>query len=453
MEHFYRLPLLALALALARDARAAAWSHEAYVWQRQPAPAALDAALDNTRAFLDAYCFLAAEVVFDKTTGAPKISRIPLDYAKLAAFSAASRKPIALAIRVGTLSDKKQFADFQPRLVALAAEILDAARAARLEPAELQVDFDCPESKLGFYRDWLIALRPAIGKTPLAFTALPSWFYYADNITAGELTALARAADSFILQVHSLTKPLDIHYYFNICDPDSALRDAERANDLAARASVRFRIALPTYGYTLGFDADGLFVGLAAETPRDWPAGTQLRNVRADPIAMQSLAQQLEQLAAQKLSNATGIIWFRLPVAGDRLAWPADTLAAVIQNKPIATRLVAEVHCAKPGLAEVVVINQGQTVEQLPEILHVAWTHGFSPVSYDGLAGYDFYYDRAGDARDAETLKATKSSLATVEIAPGRARVIGWIRFDFSDSSNSSNSTTASDFSIHATIP
>jgi len=445
MTPFRRITLLlALALACAasaasaaRAASAATWTNEAYAWQRQPAPAALDAALENTRTYLDAYCFLAAEVTFDKT-GAPKITRVPLDYAKLAAFSAANHKPIALALRIGTLSTPKQFAAFQPALAALAAELLATARAAKLDPAELQLDFDCPESRLDLYRDWLVALRPALGKTPLAFTALPSWLN-----NAGAFAALVRAADSFILQVHSLEKPDGIHDHIRLCDPDTALRDAARANDLAARAGVRFRVALPTYGYTLGFNAIGLFVGIAAETWRDWPAGTQLRTVRSDPLAMQSLAQQLEQLAAKKLSNATGIIWFRLPVEGDRLAWPADTLAAVIQNNPIVTRLTAEVHCAKPGLAEIVVINQGQTVEQLPERLHVTWTRGFGPVSHDALAGYYFYGDNAeGD----NTLIATCEFIPG-EIAPGQTRVIGWIRFDFPDTA------TAENFSIHATIP
>jgi len=429
MANFYRFILIALVLACAP--RASAWTHEAYVWQRQPAPAALDAAIENTRGCLDAYCFLAAEVAFDKTTGTPKITRIPLDYAKLAAAG----KPIALAIRVGTLTIKKQFADFQPQLAALATELLAAVHAAKLEPAELQIDFDCPESKLDLYRDWLAALRPALGKTPLAFTALPVWLQHEDAFIA-----LAREADSFVLQVHSLEKPHGIGSFFSICEPGSALCHATLANDLAARAGARFRIALPAYGYTLGFGADGKFVGIAAETPRDWPAGTQLRNIRSDPRAMQTLARDL---AAKKFSNATGIIWFRLPVEGDRLVWPAVTFTAVIQNKPIVSQLVAEVRRAQPGLAEIVLINRGQTVEPLPQTVRVTWTRGVRATASDGLVGYYFYYD---DDKAANTFLALLNHTAD-ELAPGRARVIGWIRFDFPDSE------TAEKFSIHADIP
>ena len=429
--------LAILALSIASQA-AAAWTHEAYVWQRQPAPAALDAALENTRGFLDAFCFLAAEVSFGKNDAPPKIIRVPLDCGKLAAFSAAARKPIALAIRVGTLTTQKQFADFQPRLAALAAEILSTARAAGLDPAELQIDFDCPESKLGLYRDWLAALRPAIGKTPLAFTALPAWLDH-----AAAFAALASEADSFVLQVHSLEKPRDIRDHFSLCPRDAALRHATRASDLAARAGTRFRVALPTYGYTLGFNAEGRFIGLAAETPRDWPAGAQLRNVRSDPAAMQSLAHEL---AAAKFPRATGIAWFRLPVEGDHLAWNAGTLAAVIQNKPITTRLAVEIHRARPGLAEIIVINRGQTAEPLPETLRITWTRGFRPIAYDALGGYSFYYDN-GTSGAAGTFVVSRK-LTADELAPGRSRVIGWVRFDFSESSNNTEN-----FSIHAAIP
>lgn len=45
--------------------------------------------------------------------------------------------------------------------------MLAAARNGGLEPAELQIDFDCAEGKLAGYRRWLAALRPAASRTPL----------------------------------------------------------------------------------------------------------------------------------------------------------------------------------------------------------------------------------------------------------------------------------------------
>lgn len=427
MFMFRHLIVLALIAAHAGIAHAASWTHDAYVWQRQHSPA-LEASLLAPRNYINAYCILASEISWHK--GAPQINRPRIDYTKLAALE----NPVGLALRIGTITSEKQFSDTLSRIVAEAAFVLKTARDAGLDPAELQIDFDCPESKLPFYRDWLAALKTAAGKTPLTFTALPCWLRH-----EREFIALARSADDFVLQVHSLHKPGHIDYAFTLCAPDQALQWTREADALATRAGVNFRIALPTYGYTLGFDTKGRFIGLAAETPRDWPAGTQLRNVRSAPFELQRLAQKL---AAEKLARATGIIWFRLPVDGDRLAWNEETFSAVIGNETIASQLAIEIHRTQPELAEIVIINRGQTIETLPENLRVKWTCGIHPDAWDGLGGYYFY----NDPEDASSFRITRS-LAPSEIRPGRSRAIGWMRFDFS------KSTTNEPFSIHATIP
>jgi hypothetical protein len=431
MAGLHRIAALLLLATSGCIAPAAAWTHDAYVWQRQPSPA-LAAALRSSRDHINTCCLLASEISWHGD--APRITRPRLDHAALAALG----KPIALALRINPLPPKTKPAGHASQIAAEAAAILSAARAAGIVPVELQIDYDCPEHKLAPYRELLRSLRAAAGQTPLTFTALPAWLKHAEDFTA-----LAREADGFVLQVHSLEKPASIDSAFTLCDPARALDWARRADALAARAGpsgARFRVALPTYGYTLGFDAEGRFIGLAAEAPRDWPAGTRLRAVRANPRELQRLAREL---SAENLARLDGIIWFRLPVAGDRLAWNAETLAAVIRDTPIVSRLSAEIHRTQPGLAEIVIINRGQTAEPLPQTLRVTWTPKGRATACDTLAGYYCYYERHGD----NVLVVYRHSLAPAELAPGRSRAVGWLRFDFPDEK------TASAFSIHATIP
>jgi hypothetical protein len=303
------------------------------------------------------------------------------------------------------------------------------------------VDFDCAEANLAAYGEWLAALRGACGKTPLVFTALPVWLRH-----EAEFIALAKAADGFVLQVHSLEKPTSPSVPFTLCEPERALAWARQAGVLAAQAGsgITFRVALPTYGYELGFDAAGKFIGIAAESPRDWPQGTQLRTVRTDASAMAALAAQL---ASAKIERATGVIWFRLPVAGDRLVWDAVTFDAVVSAKPLVSRLVAEVRTAGTGLVEIVVRNRGQTTLPLPPEVRVSWLAGQGPVASDGLRGYTF----AAPAPEGAVLRAPAASVASgrIALAPGRECVIGWLRFNFSSTPANESSTQ----STHAIIP
>ncbi|MDF9832301.1 hypothetical protein M2103_000511 [Ereboglobus sp. PH5-5] len=427
MDKLRRIIVLLLLATCARAAAGAAWTHDAYIWQRKPA-AQVNDALRASSGQVNGYCVLASEISWDKAS--PKIVRPRFDYAGLASLE----KPIGLALRIGTRNSEKQFADALPQIIAEASALLEFVRNAGLAPSELQIDFDCPESKLGLYRGWLAALKTAAGETPLTFTALPCWLQH-----EREFVDLARAADGFVLQVHSLDKPRAIDDTFTLCEPGAALHWCRGADGLAARAGTRFRVALPTYGYTLGFDDKGRFIGLAAETPRDWPPGAQLRTVRSDPRAMQALAQTL---AAEKLPRATGIIWFRLPAENDRLAWTGKTFSAVIEGGEIISHLAVEIHRAKPGLAEIVIINRGHTTEPLPQRVKITWSGDASLESRDGLGGYSFYYDRD----DPRALVGMRS-LASTEIAPGHSRVIGWVRFDFPDKKPITN------ISINATIP
>ncbi len=395
-------PLVALA-----GPTAAALTQELYVWQRVGGPA-VQAALREFAPQCDGFNVLTAEVSW--RAGQPHITRASPDYAALAALG----RPVGLSLRVGTFTGPFAEDDAAAQaLAALAAELLATARRHGLEPAELQLDFDCAEAKLAGYRRWLVALRRAVEQTPLVFTALPVWLGPPDDFAA-----LAAAADGFVLQVHSLEKPASPDAPFSLCDPVLAQRWIAQA----AAIGHPFRVALPTYGYTLAFDRNGKFLALAAEGPSaGWPAETRRRTVLADPVAMAALAHGLRTAPPR---HCTGLLWFRLPVEGDRLNWHAVTLATILRGETPTASLTAETRWPEPGLAEIVVCNTGQTSFRLPPALHLAWPTNARPSAGDALAAYALAFSPAAGARLTVSNAATETLLP-----PGRTVKVAWLRF------------------------
>jgi hypothetical protein len=392
---------------IALTVNATAATHELYAWQRQSGPEVVEA----LRAFapqVDGVCVLAAEVGWKG--GRMTVFRPKHDYAMLGKLG----RPIGLALRIGPFGGVFASDDETARSLAkIAREVLADARAGGLEAAELQIDFDCAEAKLAGYGAWLTALRGAAGRTRLTFTALPVWLKHA------EFSVLARAADGFVLQVHSLEKPTGPDAPFTLCDPERAVAWARQAG----RAGVPFRVALPTYGYALIFDAAGKFLALWAEGPRvDPPRGGRVRVVRAEAPAMARLARRLAEEAAE---NFTGVIWFRLPVTGDRLNWDARTLAVVLRGEIPERKLICEVQRPEPGLAEIVLVNAGQTTEPLPARVDVS-AEGGRLLAVDNLGGFQLVM---ANGRVQGIVRAVGAS-EEASLAPGGRMMIAWLRHD-----------------------
>jgi len=387
---------------------AAAWTQEIYVWQRAPGPE-VAAALQTAKPLADGFNVLAAEVAW--SGGSPSVSRFAPDYAKLATLG----RPVALSLRIGPFPGPFKADDAAAKtLASLAASLLAEARAAGLNPAELQIDFDCAEAKLAGYRVWLGPLKAAAGSTPLVYTALPVWLNHETDFAA-----LAHAADGFILQVHSLDRPTAPDTPFTLCDPARALTWAAAAG----RVGVPFRIALPTYGYLVAFDPAGKFFALAAEGPTPaWPAGTQVRVARADAVAVATLAHNL---TAAPPPHCTGVIWFRLPVASDRLNWDWTTLAAILLGGTPAARMTVAVAWPEPGLAEIYAVNAGTTTEPPPAHVTLRWPVGTPLLASDGLGGFQLE-ERAGEAQMELAATAVPPDAL---LAPGARRQLAWLRF------------------------
>src|SRR5204863_1921441 len=118
---------------------------------------------------------LAAEVSWKN--GEPKVARVRPDADALRAAG----KPVGVAIRVGSFDGPKNLDPFDPAskpsrfICDLAAESTERLKRDSIIPAELQIDFDCPESKLAGYRQWIVAIKKRVAPVPVSITSLPSW--------------------------------------------------------------------------------------------------------------------------------------------------------------------------------------------------------------------------------------------------------------------------------------
>lgn len=376
---------------------------DAYVWQRAWTPEVERAVTEHAGDF-GLLVALQAEVTW-RASG-PEVVRVPLGFAALRGMG----RPVGVALRLGPYGGP--FAAGDPRtawLADLAGALVAEAATNGLRVAELQIDFDCAAGKLDGYRVWVEAIRARVNPVPVVITALPSWL---GRAACGRLVT---AADGWVLQVHSLERPRDIAAPVFLCDPGAARRAVERA----ARLGRPFRVALPTYGYTVGFDGQGRLVGLAAEgSLRAWPEGVRLRELRADPAALAGLVRDW---TADRPAALRGLIWYRLPVPGDRLNWSWPTLAAVMAGREPGGRLRAEVRRPQPGLVEIDLVNDGNADHSGPAGVTVRWS-GAQWLAGDAVGGFVLADEGPG--------RVGFRSTGAVRLQPGARRVLGWLRWD-----------------------
>lgn len=389
-----------------RDATNPRLTHAIYVWQRVWNDD-IRQAISQCAGMTDGFVALAGETMW--VDGRPQVVRVSVDYSFLKTIP----KPVGLAIRIG--EHRGRFSgsvDDVGLLEALAAGALADAKSNGLQVAELQIDFDCAESQLADYQYLVRAIKARIRPLPLVLTVLPSWL---DNPHFAEL---ARAADGFVLQVHSLEKPAVGDMKMTLCDP----RKADRWVRQAGGFGVPFRVALPTYGYIASFARDGRLLGVSAEGPlREWKEQVCQAEVRADPIAMGDLVRMW---TARPPRNMQGVIWYRLPALADRLNWRRETLAAIIEGRIPLRRFALGVVYPEPSLAEIELANDGEVDGPSVPAVALAWGER-RLVGADGLAGYECV--REGDRR-AVLNYTGKPQMGIVGV--GEKRKIGWLRFD-----------------------
>jgi len=377
-----------------------------YVWQRAWTHAVADAFGERTPAFDGSVIVLGAETAW--TGGVPATMFVALDHARIAASSI----PVGVALRIGPCP-KEQLADPATAglVVRSARRVLDDARANGWEPREIQIDFDSATSRLEDYRRWIEAVAREVAPVPVTITVLPSW------MSSDAFGPLVQSTAGFVLQVHSVEKADLESVDPSLCDSASAIRWTEQA----ARYGVPFEVALPTYGYIAVLDESGALAGLVAEAGSSLlRAGARVREVRADPHAM---ARLVSHWSSSRPAGMRGIIWYRLPVEGDRLNWAWPTLCRVARGESPTGGLEVAADGRGGELVELVAVNRGDLDVELPRTIEASWSAGAVLLGADAMGGID--WERA--AADAVRLTRTVG-LAEARVRPGERRVLGWIR-------------------------
>lgn len=378
--------------------------HAAYVWQRVWTEEVKSSVQEHGADF-DLLVCLAGEVRWQTHKPVPVPVLLDLE------FLAQLRRPVGLALRIPGYAGPFAAEHESTRgLVAMARQIVCRAASNQIEVAELQLDFDCPESKLDGYRIWVESIQREIVPVSLVVTALPSW------LNRSACRRLFEVADGFVLQVHSVERPSSPDAPFTLCDPAAATRAVNRA----ARYRRPFRVALPTYGYSFAFDASGAWLGLSAEGPLpDWPAGSRSREVGADATALAGLVAGWQ---TNRPRCMTGVIWYRLPVDGDQLNWAWPALRRVMTGEIPRAVVKAEVRTDATGLSRIVVRNEGDADAQGPVRLALRWKDG-AFVAGDGQSGFALSDVR----RQAAMLISVGEGF---RLRPGGELPAGWLRLD-----------------------
>lgn len=359
---------------------------EAFVWQRHWSDAVAAAVQD---APVPGLLVLLAEVSWAEAV--PSVIWTGVDLPVLAQRG----EPVGLVIR----SDS--FAPGGAEVVAAVVEqALARAAAAGVVIDEVHLDVDVPTGRLSDYAGWLSAARSVSGGLPLTVTSLPDW------LRSGSAQAVLEQTDGHVLQVHWLRWSDQPSGPMTVLVADEAARAVERAG----RLGVPFRVALPTYGYQVARDADGLVLGVVAEEGAASMPGSE--TVQSDPAPIAALIRTWTQARPAAMR---GVVWFRLPVATDRNNWPRATLVAVMAGREPRRQLRAQAIGNGRGLYDVVVTNTGESRAALAGV-EVRWEG--SLVAVDVLRG--------GLWRASEQCGLLEP--AAEVLAPGQSAAIGWVR-------------------------
>ncbi len=254
-------------------------------------------------------------------------------------------------------------------------------------------------ARLDAYAQFLTRVRAQLPRTiPLSITALPSW------LSSPKLNAVFRPVNEIVLQVHMVQAPRA-----GLFDADQARRWIQ---ELSRRTDKPFRVALPAYGVRVTWRNDGSMLAVESEEPL-LAGGYSSSEMIVSPQAVSTLLRELER---DPPASLTGIVWFRLPVAGDIRAWSPETWRAVVLGKPLQSRIEALAEKSDtPGMSNIVLINQGEVDGVLPTRIDLPPSCTIA----DGINGYALDHGETGlsIARQQEGL------------LPGhQRRLIGWMR-------------------------
>jgi hypothetical protein len=352
-------------------------THDAYIWQRAWTPPVI-AAAQRSADLVRAWRVLVAEA---NRSGRWTRANVAWD-----ALGATGRPVIAVFRIDGRLDEARM-----PALLDWIANALPA------QASGVEIDYDCPTSKLATYSRFLASLRQRLpAPIKLSITALPTW------MNGGALDRLAAPLDELVLQVHAVDDP-----HRGLFDPIQAEAWVRR---FALRIDRPFRVALPAYDVHVTWNHSGGLATVEGERPLlTGPAPGQ--TLRAAPETVLAFLHTLQRNAPDTLA---GIVWFRLPTDADRRAWSPETWRAVVTDHlPPAQLSATLVATDTPDLWTVTLSNDGIVDAALPRrvVLDPACAMADSANGFRLVSGTPLALE-AGDGR----------------LRPHGTRVIGWAR-------------------------
>jgi hypothetical protein len=358
----------------------APFPHDAYIWQRVWTPQVI-AAAQRSADLVRAWRVLLAEA-----DGAGRWTKVPVAWEVLQATG----RPIVGVVRVDGRLD-------EARMPALIDRITTAIAAAP-GVAGVEIDYDCPTSKLVAYARFLDHLRVRLPVSlKLSITALPTW------MSSPALERLAGGLDELVLQVHAVDDPRR-----GLFDPVQA---EKWVRDFSRRVARPIRVALPAYEVRVTWSSDGRLAAVEGEVSL-LTGSVPGETLRAVPEAVLAFLHAMQRSAPDTLA---GIVWFRLPTDADRRAWSPATWRAVVTDRlPPAQVSASLVPTDSPDLWTVTLSNDGPVDAAVPR--RVPLDPGCTMA--DGANGF---HPAAG------TTLALESS-GNTRLRPHGTRVIGWAR-------------------------
>ncbi|WP_148260576.1 DUF3142 domain-containing protein [Achromobacter xylosoxidans] len=381
-----------LLLLLAACGKQADLPGDAYVWQRVWTPPVSQALADSAD-IVRAWRVLMGEMNPDGRwfTAAPDLAAL-----------AAAKRPVIMVLRLDGRADALPSAEVLARIAAARSAWRDAGVAL----AGIEIDYDCPTSKLPAYAAFLAALKPGLGPDlPLSITALPTW------LNGSGLDELLRIPDEAVLQVHA------------VLSPEQGLFNAKRASAwltaFADRTQRPWRVALATYGSRVSWNDDGSIAAVESERSALLPGGRASELV-ATPASMAAFVDEIHRSRPPGLA---GIVWFRLPTARDERAWSPTTWRAVLTRQPLLPTLSVTARATGGnGAQDLILSNGGNADAALP--FAIRWDGACRAA--DGINGYTLEHDSGG-----AFLRRSQDGL----LHAGGQRNIGWIRCENGPSS------------------
>jgi len=361
---------------------------EAYVWQNPNRPAVI-AAMQQATPTVATFHVRAAELRWNGkvfTIDRPVVGKLPTP-------------GCGLVVRIGASAASLEWTNEQIDAVAAVVRSL-----AALGPKEIQCDYDCPQKRLDHYRRLLDALQAAAGSVPVSPTVLPSW------LGEASFEKLVAGRSGYVLQVHSLGLPKTPAEPVKLFDPDAARASVKRASALG----IPFRVAMATYGCEVWFGPDDKVIEVISEDASpDGKVPARRSFALADPIES---AKLVREWSAAPPAGLQAVIWYRLPIEGDRRNWPWVTFSKVVKGEE-APEIVTFEGMDHNGTQDLFVMNRGDFPAPLPAEIIV-----ISPVTAsDGVGAYRM-------ERQSDGLHFIRRQEVWPWLDPGKKISTGWLR-------------------------